>query len=135
MYTWITCIRVLLLASEYVSKQVRVVPSINRPTRVNPSVFWRLKNEPWHVLYIWRPSSTRAPFSVLFIEQTTFFLLIQGKLSYNPKLPPHNLLTRRPLFTSSHFTASRQTQSQESFNRVRHRNSTTIVMPIIWSQQ
>jgi hypothetical protein len=32
-------IRVLFLASEYVSKQVRVVPSINRPTRVNPSVF------------------------------------------------------------------------------------------------
>jgi hypothetical protein len=31
--------RVLFLASEYVSKQVRVVPSINRPTRVNPSVF------------------------------------------------------------------------------------------------
>jgi hypothetical protein len=27
--------RVLSLASEYVSKQVRVVPSINRPTRVN----------------------------------------------------------------------------------------------------
>ena len=23
---------------------MRVVPSINRPTRVNPSVFWRLKN-------------------------------------------------------------------------------------------
>jgi hypothetical protein len=31
---------------KYVSKQVRVVPSINRPTRVNPSVFWRLKKEP-----------------------------------------------------------------------------------------
>jgi hypothetical protein len=31
--------RVLFLAPEYVSKQVRVVPSINRPTRVNPSVF------------------------------------------------------------------------------------------------
>jgi hypothetical protein len=43
--------RVLFLASEYVSKQVRVVPSINRPTRVNPSVFWRLKKEPW-----WEPN-------------------------------------------------------------------------------
>jgi hypothetical protein len=31
--------RVLFLASEYVSKQLRVVPSINRPTRVYPSVF------------------------------------------------------------------------------------------------
>jgi hypothetical protein len=39
--------RVLFLASEYVSKQVRVVPSINRPTRVNPSVFCSLKKEPW----------------------------------------------------------------------------------------
>jgi hypothetical protein len=29
----------VFLASEYVSKQVRVVPSINRPTRVSPSVF------------------------------------------------------------------------------------------------
>jgi hypothetical protein len=38
--------RVLFLASEYISKQVRVVPSINRPTRVNPSIFWRLKKEP-----------------------------------------------------------------------------------------
>jgi hypothetical protein len=38
--------RVLFLASEYVSKQVRVVPSINRPTRVNPSVFCSLKKEP-----------------------------------------------------------------------------------------
>jgi hypothetical protein len=37
---------VLFLASEYVSKQVRVVPSINRPTRVNPSVFCSLKKEP-----------------------------------------------------------------------------------------
>jgi hypothetical protein len=36
-------LRVLFLASEYVSKQVRVVPSINRPTRVNPSVF----KKPW----------------------------------------------------------------------------------------
>jgi hypothetical protein len=38
--------RVLFLASQYVSKQVRVVPSINRPTRVNPSVFCSLKKEP-----------------------------------------------------------------------------------------
>jgi hypothetical protein len=39
-FTWVPLSRVLFLASEYVSKQVRVVPSINRPTRVNPSVFW-----------------------------------------------------------------------------------------------
>jgi hypothetical protein len=39
--------RVLFLASEYVSKQVRVVPSINTPTKVNPSVFCNLKKEPW----------------------------------------------------------------------------------------
>jgi hypothetical protein len=48
--------RVLFLASKYVSKQVRVVPSINRPTRVNPSVFWRLKKEPCyggHLLQQW----------------------------------------------------------------------------------
>jgi hypothetical protein len=38
--------RVLFLASEYVSKQVRVVPSINRPTKVNPSIFCSLKKEP-----------------------------------------------------------------------------------------
>jgi hypothetical protein len=38
--------RVLFLASKYVSKQVRVVPSINRPTRVNPSIFCSLKKEP-----------------------------------------------------------------------------------------
>jgi hypothetical protein len=39
------------LASEYVSKQVRVVPSINRPTRVNPSVFCSLKKESWFCTY------------------------------------------------------------------------------------
>jgi hypothetical protein len=38
IFSWVLG-RVLFLASEYVSKQVRVVPSINRPTRVNPSVF------------------------------------------------------------------------------------------------
>jgi hypothetical protein len=38
--------RVLFLASKYVSKQVRVVPSINTPTRVNPSVFCSLKKNP-----------------------------------------------------------------------------------------
>jgi hypothetical protein len=43
-------IRVLFLASKYISKQVRVVPSINRPTRVNPSIFCSLKKEPWLAL-------------------------------------------------------------------------------------
>jgi hypothetical protein len=38
---------VFFLASQYVSKQVKVVPSINRPTKVNPSVFCSLKKEPW----------------------------------------------------------------------------------------
>jgi hypothetical protein len=38
--------RVLFLASEYVFKQVRVVPSINTPTTVNPSIFCSLKKEP-----------------------------------------------------------------------------------------
>jgi hypothetical protein len=61
--------RVLFLALEYVSKKVRVVPSINRqtinrPIRVSPSVFWRLKKEPysggmlnqsWHVKAMGNP--------------------------------------------------------------------------------
>jgi hypothetical protein len=38
--------RVLFLASECLSKQVRVVPSINTPTRVNPSLFCSQKKEP-----------------------------------------------------------------------------------------
>jgi hypothetical protein len=29
---------------------VRVVPSINTPTRVNPSVFCSQKKEPWNLL-------------------------------------------------------------------------------------
>jgi hypothetical protein len=38
------------LASKYLSKQVRVVPSINTPTRVNPSLFSRQKKEPRYAL-------------------------------------------------------------------------------------
>jgi hypothetical protein len=40
-------VRVLFLVSECLPKQVRVVPSINTPIRVNPSLFCSEKKEPW----------------------------------------------------------------------------------------